>query len=104
MTKTEVEFSDKIKDWLQIFHSTEANKKIQSFQIYPERSLGDEYLNVHSKSFSELLGFNNNIKVADIPQIFYFKLHSFKDQIPDENFEFLNVCTTLTRRFERMEK
>ena len=104
MTKTDIEFSEKIKDWLQIFHSTEANKNVQSFQIYPERSLGDEYLNVHSKSFSDLLGFNNNIKIADIQQIFYCTLYSFKDQIPEENFEFLNVCTTLTRRFERMEK
>jgi hypothetical protein len=41
MTKTEVEFSYKIKDWLQIFHSTEANKNMQSLHIYPKRRLVD---------------------------------------------------------------
>ena len=79
-------------------------KNVQSFQIYPKRSLVDEYLNFHSKSFSDLLGFKNNVKVEDIQNIFYCILYSFKDQIPEENFEFLNVCKILTRRFERMEK
>ena len=76
---------------------------MQSFLVYPKRSLVDEYLNVHLKK-SNSLGFNNNIKVADIQKIFYCTLYSFKDQLPEKNFEFLNVCTILTRRFECMEK
>ena len=57
---------------------------MKSYDIIQNCSIGDEYVNIHSKSCSDLFAFNNNVAIGDIQQIFYCTTYSTK-QIQDED-------------------
>ena len=57
---------------------------MKSYDIIQNCSIGDEYVNIHSKSCSDLFAFNNNVAIGDIEQIFYCTTYSTK-QIQDED-------------------
>ena len=53
---------EKIK-WYDITQDTPSRLRyMHSFDIVHKRDLGDQYLNVHSRAFTQLFGYNNNIQ------------------------------------------
>ena len=73
-----------------------------SFDIVHNRDLADQYLNVHSRAFTQLFGYNNNIQFGDQCQLYYCTLYDTKSNQKDDSREFRFVCDVITRRLKKI--
>ena len=65
--------------------------KISAFTVLPERSFGDQYLNVHSTAISNIFSCNSNIQVADIGHLFYSTIYSSKSTQSEDSKNYLFI-------------
>ena len=95
---------EKIK-WFDINqHTPNRLKYIRAFDIIHKREIGDEYLNVHLKAFSQLLAQNNNIQFGDMVCLYNSTLYTSKTNQKDDNKEFKYVCDAITCRLKRISE
>ena len=81
-----------------------SDRKVTSFQIMLKRNTGDQLLNTCSLDLSESTGYNTNVQVGDIRQIFYNTLHGSKLTQKDDTKDYIAVFNAISNRILNQKK
>ena len=72
-----------------------------AFEIFPQRLVADQYLNVHNQSISEVIGCNTNVQLGDPVHSIYTTLYASKTTQKEDTKRHLAIGNHLTRRINR---
>ena len=75
-------------------------RKICAFTVLPERSFGDQYLNIHTKVISNIFACNSNVQIGDIGHLFYNTLYTSKSTQAEDSRNFLYISNGFARTLQ----
>ena len=100
--KTFIQFDEEKHSWSN--WCGEVSKK-GIFRLYPKRKLEDAFMNVHNKSITTMLGFNNNVLAGlSGSSVFYTTGYNAKSQQKEEREAFENISRVIVTLLEKQEE
>jgi len=83
-------------------------RRLCPFTVMPERTFGDQFMNVFNQVISDIIACNNNVQIGDIGHVFYNTLYNTKNTQSDDSQNFLFISNGFARVFhaqiERRER
>ena len=74
-----------------------------TYMVLPQRPMGCQFMNVHSKHISSALGCNTNVQMGDICHMFYRTMYTSKSTQAEDRRGLDYVYTAIFRRIAKME-
>ena len=93
-------------EWMVIFGDVKSKwysvkggyKEVTSFEVIPQRLMGDQFQNTFNPAVSGTFGYNTNIQIGDVAHIYYNTMYGSKSNQDEDTKDFIKVCNVISRR------